>query len=54
MHHGLQTHTHTHTQDNNKKCILSSKSAYQNCFWRIIWHRRLEYEAEHSALSSQE
>ncbi len=21
-----------------KKCFLSSKSAYQNDFWRIIWH----------------
>jgi len=24
--------------DNNKKCFLSSKSAYCNDFWRIMWH----------------
>ncbi len=28
--------------NNNKKCFLSSKSAYQNDFWRIMWHRRQE------------
>ncbi len=26
----------------NKKHFLSSKSAYQNNFWRIMWHWRLE------------
>jgi len=25
-----------------KKCFLSSKSAYYNYFWRIMWHWRLE------------
>ncbi len=24
------------------KCFLSSKSAYYNDFWRIMWHWRLE------------
>jgi len=23
-------------------CFLSSKSAYYNYFWRIMWHWRLE------------
>jgi len=26
----------------NQKCFLSSKSAYFNHFWRIMWHWRLE------------
>ncbi len=30
--------------DNNKKCFLSSKSAYLNDFWRIMWHWRLDAE----------
>ncbi len=25
-------------QHNNKKCLLSSRSAYYNDFWGIIWH----------------
>ncbi len=29
--------------DYNKKCVLSIKLAYQNYFWRIMWHWRLEY-----------
>ncbi len=28
--------------NNKKKCFLSSKPAYYNDFWWIIWHRRLE------------
>jgi len=27
---------------NNKKCFLSSKSAYSNDLWRIMWHWKLE------------
>ncbi len=27
--------------DKNKKCFLSSRSAYENDFWRIMWHWRL-------------
>ncbi len=26
----------------NNKCLLNSKSAYQNDFWRIMWHWRLD------------
>jgi len=29
--------------DDNKKCSLSSKSAYYNVFWRITWHWKLQY-----------
>ncbi len=29
--------------DYNKKCVLSIKLAYQNYFWRIMWHWWLEY-----------
>ncbi len=25
--------------DDNKKCLLHSKSAYYNDFWKIMWHR---------------
>ncbi len=35
--------------DKNKKCFLSSKSAYYNDFWRIMWYWRLD-NAENSAL----
>jgi len=28
--------------NNDKKCFLSTKSEYQNDFWRIMWHSRLE------------
>jgi len=28
--------------DKYKKFFLSSKSAYKNDFWRIMWHWRLE------------
>jgi len=24
--------------DNDKKCFLSSKSAYYYDFWRVMWH----------------
>jgi len=24
--------------DDNRKCLLSIKSAYNNDFWRIMWH----------------
>ncbi len=30
------------TIDNNNKSVLSSKSAYYNGFWRIMWHWSLE------------
>ncbi len=29
---------HFNIDDNNMKCFLSSKSAYYNDFWRIMWH----------------
>ncbi len=29
--------------DNNKKYFLSTKLAYYNDFWRIMWHSRTEY-----------
>ncbi len=32
----------------NKKCLLSSKSAYQRDFWRIMWH--WSNDAKNSAL----
>jgi len=28
--------------NDNNKCFLTSKSAYQNDFWRIMWPWRLE------------
>jgi len=34
--------TQLNCYDNNQKCFLSTKSAYQNGFWRIMWHSRLE------------
>jgi len=27
---------------NTNKCFLDTKSSYQNDFWRIMWHWRLE------------
>ncbi len=43
------------TENNNdKKCFLSSKSAYQNYFWKIMWLWRRSNDAENSALPSQE
>jgi len=36
-------HTTTVFSIDNNKCFLSRKSQYQNDFWRITWHCRLEY-----------
>ncbi len=40
--------------DNNKKCLLSSKSAYYNDFWRSRDTEDWGNDAENSALTSQE
>jgi len=29
--------------DNDTKCFLSTKSAYYNDFWRIMWHWRFRF-----------
>ncbi len=38
----LLSSTTDFNNDNNKKCFMSNESAYQNDFWRIVEHWRLE------------
>jgi len=42
------------SNDDNKTCFLSTKSAYYNDFWKIMWHWNWSNDAEISALPSQE
>jgi len=44
MYHGFHKHLiiPVFNFDSKNKCYLSSKSAYFNDFWRIMWHWRLE------------
>ncbi len=35
---GSTTVFNTNNNNNNNKCLLRTKSAYENDFWRIIWH----------------
>jgi len=41
MYHGFHKRFKQHNcfqhNDNKKKCLLSTKSAYSNDFWRIMW-----------------
>jgi len=42
IYHGFHKNMKDYNMDYNKKCYLSSKSAYQNDFWRINLHWRLD------------
>ncbi len=47
IYHKTWSNTSVDSFSNNQKCLLNSKSVYDNDFWRITWHW---LKTEHSAL----